>query len=250
MSAPPASCSAVRSVIVTGGSRGLGLAIARQLTASGFQVIAIARSPTPALDEAIAQSDGKLHFHAFDLMDLPAMPALVKTLRKDFGPLYGLVNNAGIGTAGVLANMPDSAIDRLIKLNVTAPITLTKYVVRAMMTGNGGCIVNMASIVASTGYNGLSAYSATKAAMIGFTRSLAREVGPLNITVNALAPGFVGTEMTDELSPGQRDQIARRSALKRMAEPSDVADTVDFLFSDKAKNITGTVLTIDAGNTA
>jgi 3-oxoacyl-[acyl-carrier protein] reductase len=119
-----------------------------------------------------------------------------------------------------------------------------------MMSAHTGRIINMASVVASTGYHGLSVYSATKASLIGFTRSLAREVGPLGITVNALAPGFVDTEMTHELEGAQRDQIRRRSALKRLADVDDVAAAVEFLLSEKAKNITGTTLTVDAGNTA
>src|SRR5271154_3351384 len=115
-----------------------------------------------------------------------------------------------------------------------------------MMTQREGRIVNIASIVAFTGYSGLSVYSATKASMLGFTRSLAREVGQLGITVNALAPGFIATDMTQELGQGQLEQIMRRSALKRMADPIDVARSVEFLLGDGGRNITGTTLTIDA----
>ena len=146
--------------------------------------------------------------------------------------------------------MPDSAIERLVRLNVTSPLTLTKYVVRSMMTQQEGRIVNISSVVSTTGYSGLSVYSATKASLLGFTRSLARELGPLGITVNAVAPGFVDTEMTHDLDAKQRAQISRRSALKRMPDVADIANTVDFLFSESARNITGTVLTVDAGNTA
>jgi 3-oxoacyl-[acyl-carrier protein] reductase len=118
------------------------------------------------------------------------------------------------------------------------------------MVDKGGRIVNIASIVGFTGYRGLSVYSATKASLLGFTRSLAREVGGLGINVNAVAPGFITTEMTQSLDAKQRSQIARRSALHRLAEVDDVADAVEYLMSDKARNITGTVLTVDAGNTA
>jgi 3-oxoacyl-[acyl-carrier protein] reductase len=127
---------------------------------------------------------------------------------------------------------------------------LTRHVVRSMMVARAGRIVNISSIVATSGYRGLSAYSTTKAALLGFTRSLAREVGPLGITVNAVAPGFVSTEMTREMDEEQREQIARRSALKRLPEPVDVAAAVQFLLSDAARNITGVTLTVDAGNTA
>jgi 3-oxoacyl-[acyl-carrier protein] reductase len=146
--------------------------------------------------------------------------------------------------------MLDRDIQRLIQLNTVSPIMLTKYVVRSMMVQREGRIVNIASVVASTGYSGLAVYSATKASLIGFTRSLAREVGQLGITVNALAPGFIATEMTHELDEAQREKIARRSALKRMADPIDIARSIEFLLGDGGRNITGTTLTVDAGNTA
>jgi 3-oxoacyl-[acyl-carrier protein] reductase len=150
----------------------------------------------------------------------------------------------------MLATMRDDQIEALVHLNTVAPIVLSRYAVRSMMVERAGRIVNVASIVASTGYSGLSVYAATKASMIGFTRSLAREVGQLGITVNAVAPGFLDTEMTQEMSEEQRAKIARRSALQRLPEAVDVATAVEFLLSDKARNITGVTLTVDAGNTA
>jgi 3-oxoacyl-[acyl-carrier protein] reductase len=244
----------VRNVIVTGGSRGLGLAMSQTLAAAGYRVIAIARSATPNLTAAIqaaaAGGRGAIGFRACDLSDLNQIAPLVRGLRGDFGPLYGLINNAGLGTSSLLSNMRDQEIQRLIQLNTVSPIVLSKYVVRSMMAQRDGRIVNIASIVAFTGYSGLSVYSATKSSLIGFTRSLAREVGQLGITVNALAPGFVETEMTQELSESQREKIARRSALHRMPEPVDVARSVEYLLSEGGRNITGTVITIDAGNTA
>jgi 3-oxoacyl-[acyl-carrier protein] reductase len=176
----------------------------------------------------------------------------VKQIRKAQGPIFGLVNNAGIGTSGVLATMRDSDIETLIRINTLSPVVLTKYVARTMMAGQGGGgrIVNISSIVASTGYSGLAVYSATKAALVGFTRSLARELGPLGIAVNCVAPGFISTEMTSDLGDQAREKIARRSALRRMAEVDDIASAIEFLLSDKAKNITGTTITVDAGNTA
>jgi 3-oxoacyl-[acyl-carrier protein] reductase len=135
-------------------------------------------------------------------------------------------------------------------VNTISPIVLTKYIVRSMMSEGGGRIVNVTSIIGFTGYSGLSVYGATKASMIGFTRSLAREVGRLGVNVNAVAPGFIETEMTQGLGDEQRQQVARRSALRRLPEIEDVANAVEFLLGDKAKNITGTVLTVDAGSTA
>ena len=255
MSRLPASwCAALANIVVTGGTRGIGLGVARNLALAGHQVIAIARrsgEPFDAAVEAARRTErGSLHFRAADLADIAALPKLAKGLREEFGSLYGLVNNAGIGTSGLLANMRDAQIEQLVRLNVLSPMTFTKYVVRSMMADGGGRIVNIASITAFTGYSGLAVYSASKAAILGFTRSLAREVGGLGITVNAVAPGFIETEMTHGLTGPQREQIVRRSALHRLAEVDDVAGAVAFLLDNSARNITGTVMTIDAGGTA
>jgi 3-oxoacyl-[acyl-carrier protein] reductase len=242
----------VRNVIVTGGSRGLGLGMASKLAKQGYRAIAIARNESAELTAAMQESTepGCIQFVPFDLEDLEGIAALVKKLRKDLGPIYGLVNNAGISVDGALAMLQISQMEQVLRLNTLSPMVMTKAAVRSMMSDGGGRIVNIASIVAFTGYSGLSVYSASKASLIGFTRSLAREVGKLGITVNAVAPGFVDTEMTRGMKDEQREQIVRRSALKRLAEVADVASAVDFLLSDGAKNITGTVITVDAGNTA
>src|SRR5580700_10203334 len=240
----------MRSVVVTGGSRGLGLGIARTLTRAGYRVIAIARKESKQLAAAITEGEGSLRFVPFDLGDTSGISGLVRTLRKEHGPIHGLVNNAALGTDGVLAIMHNAQIDELVRVNTLAPIILTKYIVRSMMADGGGRIVNVASIIGFTGYSGLSVYAATKASMLGFTRSLAREVGRLGITVNAVAPGFIDTDMTHGLAGEQRQQVVRRSALRRLAEVEDVANAVAFLLSDKARNISGTVLTVDAGATA
>ncbi len=244
------SATRPQTIIVTGASRGIGLAVAEVLAGAGYNVVALARRESDAVVSACAAAEGRMHFTPFDLDQLDGVPDLVGTLRKAHGPIYGLVNNAGIGTEGVLATMPTPDIERLVRLNTLAPLIVTKHVVRSMMSAGVGRIVNMASIIASTGYSGLSVYAATKASMIGFTRSLAREVGTLGITVNAVAPGFIETEMTSGMDETQRATIARRSALKRLATLDDVAQAVAYLMSDKARNITGTVMTIDAGNTA
>lgn len=241
-----------RNVVVTGGSRGLGLAIARRLASAGFGVVTIARRISDQLSAAMreSRSGGSLDFVPFDLGEVKGIPQLARTLRKEFGPVYGLVNNAALGTDGLLANMRDSQIEELLRVNTLAPIVLSKYVARAMMADGGGRIVNVASIIGFTGYSGLSVYGATKASMLGFTRSLAREVGRLGINVNAVAPGFLDTDMTGSMDDDVRQKIARRSALRRLADVDDVADAVEFLMGDKAKSITGTVLTVDAGSTA
>jgi len=242
----------MRNVIVTGGSRGLGLEIARRLAGGGYCAIAIARGMNAELQSAIEQErpNGSLCFEPFDLGDIAKIPELVRNLYKNIGPIYALVNNAAVAADGALAMMDNRQIETLIRLNTLSPVILTKYVVRRMLAQGGGRIVNISSIAAATGLSGLSVYAATKSSMIGFTRSLAREVGRMGVNVNAVAPGFMDTDMTQSMDENMRGQILRRSALKRFPGVEDVAGAVEFLLSDSARNITGTVLTVDAGMTA
>jgi 3-oxoacyl-[acyl-carrier protein] reductase len=245
----------MRNVIVTGGSRGIGLGIVRRLDAAGYRVCAIARTPGKSGFPELGRRGGnssqsRPSFVPFDLGSIDEIPQLVKRLRSSLGSIYAIVNNAAIGTDGTLALMHNSKIDELIRLNILSPIVLTKYVVRRMMADGCGRIVNIASITALTGSSGLSVYGATKSALIGFTRSLAREVGPLGINVNAIAPGFVETDLTKSLDEARRQQIARRSALGRLTRTDDVACAVEFLLGSQSDGITGTVLTVDAGATA
>src|SRR5262249_26195974 len=167
----------MRNVIVTGGSRGLGLGIVRKLTSEGYRAIAIARKSngqlSEAMEEAKRRNAGAIDFVPFDFANVDGIAELTKTLRQEFGPIYDLVNNAALGFDGVLANMHNARIEQLIRVNTVAPIVLTKYVVRMMMSEGCGRVVNVASIIGFTGYSGLSVYGATKASMIGFTRSLA-----------------------------------------------------------------------------
>jgi 3-oxoacyl-[acyl-carrier protein] reductase len=244
----------MRKVLVTGGSRGLGLAIVRRLVCDGYAAIAVARHMSDELAAAIDYAErtrpGSLQFVPFDLGDVDEIPAFVRTLRKNAGAIYGLVNNAALGLDGALALTPNAQIVRLVQVNTLSPIILTKYVVRHMMADGGGRVVNVASIVGFTGYSGLSAYSATKASLIGFTRSLAREVGRCGVTVNAVAPGFLDTDMTGGMDAERREQVTRRSALRRLTSVDEVAEAVEFLLGAKAGSITGTVVTVDAGATA
>jgi len=242
------------SVVVTGASRGIGLAIADRLAHDGFRVIAVARRDSEALAATISRlaegGPGAIMFRSLDLSDVAAIPSFVRELRRQFGPIYGLVNNAGLGTTGLLATMPDGEIEALIRLNTLSPILLSKYVVRGMMAEGRGRVINVCSIVASSGFNALSVYAATKASLVGFTRSLAREVGRVGVNVNAIAPGFIDTEMTHGLEGNERERLIRRSALRRLAQPSDIAAMSSFLMGEGGSNVTGAVMTIDAGSTA
>jgi 3-oxoacyl-[acyl-carrier protein] reductase len=243
------------TVIVTGASRGVGLAISCRLADAGYRVLAVARYERPELvaaRQALAErgGPGDIVFCPFNLARVDAIAGFVRDLKSEFGAPFGLVNNAGIGTAGVLANMRLSEIDALVRLNILSPLVLTKYVVRSMMPERRGRIVNISSVIGFTGYSGLSAYAATKGSLLSFTRSLAREVGRLGITVNAVAPGFMSTEMTESMTDADRERVVRRSALGRLAVPEDVAESVIYLMGEAGRNVTGAVLTVDAGGAA
>lgn len=235
-------------VVVTGTSGGLGRAIAARSVADGFRVVGIARRPVTA---ASVGGDESTYAHLeFDLGDIDRIGDLVGEIVERFGKPYGLVNNAAIGTDGLLPTMHNSDIEQLVRVNVTSPIVLTKYVVRHMLSARRGRVVNISSIVARTGYRGLAGYGATKSAMEGFTRSLARDIGPRKVTVNAVAPGFLATEMTSALGDQNLERIKGRSALGRFAEVDEVAASVSYLLSDDGAGVTGTTITVDAGSTA
>jgi 3-oxoacyl-[acyl-carrier protein] reductase len=240
----------VKNVLITGSARGLGLAIASRLAIDGFRVIGVGRRITTEYQSLIARTEkGQIRFHAYDLNELSGIPALVSNITKEVGPLYGLVNNAAIGLDGVLATMHVSDISRVLRVNLEAPILLAKFACRSMLIRKDGRIINVSSIIASTGFNGLAVYGASKAGLIGFTRSLARELGRSNITVNCVAPGFMATDMTAGLEGDKLESIQRRAPLG-LAEPDDAAGAVAYLLSKDAKRVTGTILTVDGGSTA
>ncbi len=238
-----------RVVLVTGGNRGLGFAIVQSLADTGYLVVAAARSCTPELEQFMVENSN-VAYEPLDLADRRALHEWSKNFVEKHGAPYALINNAAIAHDGVLGTMHESQIEEVIAVNVTATLLLTKYISRSMLRNRIGRIVNVSSIIASTGFNGLSVYAASKAALNGFTKSLSRELGKVNITVNAVAPGYMETNMSAGINDTQLDQIRRRSALKRLAKTSEVASTVKYLLSDEAAAITGTILTIDAGNTA
>ena len=229
-------------VILSGSSRGLGHAIVNRLLAN-YRVIGISRS-TSGIDNS------NYFEYLADLSNSTCIPPLVREIMEQHGTPYGLVNNAASGLDGLLATQSNDEIFSLIDLNLTAPILLTKYVSRQMLEAGEGRIINIGSIIANTGYSGLSVYAATKAGINGFTKSLSRELGRRGITVNSVMPGFMETDMTSFLGDEELRKIANRSALKRNVQVGDVASLVAFLMDETGRNITGTSFTIDAGNTA
>ncbi|BBN80414.1 3-oxoacyl-ACP reductase [Pseudoalteromonas sp. A25] len=237
-------------VIVTGASKGLGLAISSKLIEVGYKVVGISRTLSEEFKSLREQNSDSLFFESYDFNNVNDIQELVRRITKTYGPIYGLVNNAALGHDGVLGTMHESQIEELIKVNVQSPILLTKYACRSMLMKQQGRIINVSSIIASTGFNGLSVYGATKASLNGFTKSLSREVGKANITVNAIAPGFMETAMTSGLQGEKLESIRRRSPMKEMARVEDVAEAVIYLLSDGAKRVTGTTITVDAGSTA
>lgn len=239
-----------KTVVVTGASRGLGLSICTQLLQENYFVVAISRNLSEELSRLCEEQKQSIAYIPYDLADLDGIHALCKSITEAHGRPYGLVNNAAVGLDGVLATMHNSEISTLLDINVQAPILLSKYLSRSMMLNRTGRIINISSIIASTGFNGLSVYAASKAALEGFTRSLSREVGKAGITVNCVAPGYMQTEMTSSLQGDKLESVKRRSPLGKLASPADAASAVLYLMSEKANSMTGTIMTVDAGSTA
>ncbi|MGQ9370217.1 SDR family NAD(P)-dependent oxidoreductase [Azospirillum sp. ST 5-10] len=242
-----------RAVLVTGGSRGIGLAIVERLLAEGYRVATCSRSRSPALDRLeAAHGAARLHRIACAIGDPAQEEALFAGLAEwlDGQDLYGLVNNTGIAGEGVLATFPTVDAEQLLQVNLLGALRVTRLALRRMLRQPpGGRIVSISSIVAQRGYTGLAAYAASKAGLDGMTRALAREVGRRGITVNAVAPGYVATELSASLGERQRAQIVNRTPLGRLAEPAEVAAVVAFLVGEDARFITGQTLVVDGGIT-
>jgi 3-oxoacyl-[acyl-carrier protein] reductase len=233
--------------LVTGASRGIGRAIATTLAAHGATVVGTATSDAGAvaIGEALAASGGR--GMVLDVRDAPACEALIETVQKDFGSLGILVNNAGITQDTLAMRMRDDHWDDVIQTNLSAVFRLSRGVLRGMIKARGGRIINITSVVGSSGNAGQANYAAAKAGVAGMTRALAKEVGSRGITVNCVAPGFIDTDMTKALATAQVEALTAHIPLGRLGAPDDVAAAVAFLASPSAGYITGTTLHVNGG---
>jgi 3-oxoacyl-[acyl-carrier protein] reductase len=239
----------MRVVAVSGGSKGLGAAIVQSFLDGGYRVASFSRKRTALVDTWEDQFKGDFYFEEMDLTDSSACKQFVQNVEGALGTIEILINNAGVASTSLLALADDDTIDTVVDLNLKGTFALTRQVSRSMLSLDWGRIINISSIVGLSGYRGLSVYGATKAGLDGFTRALARELGARNITVNSVAPGYLTTEMTEELDGPQYRQIVKRTPLGRLGDPEDVAGLVRFLCSDEANFITGQVMVVDGGIT-
>jgi 3-oxoacyl-[acyl-carrier protein] reductase len=241
-----------RHIMVTGGSRGLGAAFVEALLADGYRVSTCSRSKPARLTALLDHPEYGPRFYwapceVGNAEDANRFVADAMTWAGEDG-IYGLINNAGVAQAGILTSFPNVESERLIQVNLVGAIHFARAVSQHMIRQNtGGRIINISSIIGSRGYNGLAAYSASKAGMDGLTRALARELGRRRITVNSVGPGYVKTEMSATLTPPQLAQIVNRTPLGRLATEDDVTALVRFLLGDSAGMITGQVILVDGG---
>jgi 3-oxoacyl-[acyl-carrier protein] reductase len=241
-----------RVVVVTGGSRGLGAGIVRAYLNAGNRVATCARTRTEQIDRWLSDGEvaDRLLFCETDVSDRGDDAAFVRAVVERWGRVDVLVNNAGVARDGVLATAHQGDVDAVIDLNLKGTLEITRLVSRRMLAQGGGHIVSISSIVGLSGYRGLAVYSATKAAIDGLTRALARELGSRRIFVNSVAPGYLRTEMSHGLDEEQLEQIVRRTPAGRLGEPEDIARLVMFLASEDNTYITGQTFVADGGLTA
>lgn len=238
-----------RHVIVSGGSRGLGEALVEELFRTNYVVSCFSRSASPFIERTLATHGDRFHFMAADAANAADLKAFAGSAVARFGAPWGLVNNAAIAGDQLHALASEDSIRRLVDVNVVGALLLTKLCIRAMLPRRRGRIVNVSSIVGLRGYRGLVTYGATKAALDGMTRALARELGEVDITVNSVAPGYLETEMSSKLDPEQRKRIVARTPLGRLGTVADIVPVIGFLLSDDSAFMTGQTLVVDGGIT-
>lgn len=241
-----------RHVIVTGGSRGLGAAMIAGLLADGYRVSTCSRSKSANIERLAAHPEfgPYLYWQSCQVGEAEQVERFVGDAVSWAGDdgVYGVVNNAGIAQAGILASFPNIESEKILRINLLGAIQVARAASKYFLArSGGGRIINISSIIGSRGYNGLAAYSASKAGMDGLTRALARELGRRQVTVNSVCPGYVKTEMSSTLNTGQLAQIVNRTPLGRLASDEDVLALVRFLLSDAAGMITGQIIMVDGG---
>ncbi len=235
--------------LVTGASRGIGRAVAMELARMGAYVVGTATSDAGAADiqQAIDGSGLKGRGQRLDVTDAAAAEAAVSALEKELGPVAVLVNNAGITRDNLALRMKDEEWDAVIETNLKAVYRMSRLVMRGMMKARSGRIINITSVVGSSGNAGQANYAAAKAGVAGMSRALARELGSRGITVNCVAPGFIDTDMTRELPEESRAALQQQIALGRLGQPGEIASAVAFLASPGASYVTGTTLHVNGG---
>jgi 3-oxoacyl-[acyl-carrier protein] reductase len=233
--------------VITGGARGIGAEIARKLASGGAHVVCADVLPTDEIVAEISAAGGTAEGRPVDVTDAAAAADTVQAIHGDHGRLDILVNNAGITRDQLLVRMKPEDWDLVLRINLDGVFKMTQPTAKIMMRQRGGRIVNIASVVGLMGNGGQTNYSSSKAGLIGFTKSLARELGPRNVTVNAVAPGYIQTAMTDALSDEQRQTLMKSVAIQRLGTPADVADAVAFLAGPGASYITGVVINVSGG---
>lgn len=236
-----------RIALVTGASRGIGQAIAKRLANEGYLVIGTATSEkgAAAVNDYLQELGGA--GRVLNVQDAEQINQLFDSIEKEFGNVQVLVNNAGITQDGLLMRMDDNAWERVLEVNLTSVFRTSKRAIKGMMKARQGRIINITSVVAAMGNAGQTNYTASKAGIEGFTRSLAREIGSRQITVNCVAPGFIDTDMTSELNEALIQSMLNAVPLARLGKPEDIAAAVNFLASEEAGYITGTVLDVNGG---
>jgi 3-oxoacyl-[acyl-carrier protein] reductase len=234
-----------RTAIVTGSTRGIGRGIAQLLSECGANVAIVGRDPSTA--DVVASTMKSAKGFGCDITDSAAVVALVEEVEKAYGGVDILVNNAGITRDNLLMRMKDEDWDAVLAANLKAAFVATRAVSRGMMKKRWGRVINVASVVGLIGNKGQANYAASKAGLIGFTKSVAKELASRNILANVVAPGFIETDMTAALTPDARDTLSKQIPLERLGKPNDIAGAVAFLASEYASYITGQVFVVDGG---
>tara|TARA_B100000929_G_scaffold173955_1_gene137707 strand:+ start:779 stop:1513 length:735 start_codon:yes stop_codon:yes gene_type:complete len=237
-----------QTALITGAGRGIGKTIALKLAESGADIVLADMSPEVAEVRVEVESLGRkcLTFEA-DVTDLEAIETMVKKIIEELGSIHILINNAGITQDNLFMRMKPEQWSKVIDVNLNGVFNVTKAVIRSMVKQRTGKIINISSVVGFSGNPGQVNYSSTKSALVGFTKSLAREVGARGVTVNAVAPGFIDTAMTQALNESQQEVILQQIPLGRMGDADDIANAVAFLASEEASYITGTILHVNGG---